>query len=450
MRNVSMLVISVFALTGTQAQWNTLCSGTSDNNGFIVDFEYFQDTLYATGLFTKICGETVGHAAKWDGSNWYSVDIPHDGHAMEEIDGVLHFATYQFANDSNFVWRYYGDFVSALGEGVFNEGGGTSYTPNLYDVIEYDGQIVASGDFNRVGDKDISGIMRWNGTEWDSLGGGLSGYLPGAPPILYPHKMLVDGPDLWVCGNFSHAGGVEVNGIAGWNGTNWYSAGPGFDQAVYGIAVYDGSMWAGGQFTTSGANEVASIARWNVSQWQSPGFGFASADPFDFTYVHTLKVIDDMLFMAGGFDQVILDDGTIIPCGSVVAWDGDSLYTFDGGVTDKDLEAIEKIPGGYLFGGGLYGQGYVAEWLPVDTSVAIHEIQQDIRVFPNPATDVLYIQASAGTQANYRITDLTGKTVLSGNWNGQPVDVRNLTSGYYMLELASDSGELLHSRLVVQ
>ncbi|HRX25084.1 MAG TPA: hypothetical protein P5512_13160, partial [Chitinophagales bacterium] len=57
MRNVSMLVISVFALTGTQAQWNTLCSGTSDNNGFIVDFEYFQDTLYATGLFTKICGE---------------------------------------------------------------------------------------------------------------------------------------------------------------------------------------------------------------------------------------------------------------------------------------------------------------------------------------------------------------------------------------------------------
>ena len=36
--------------------------------------------------------------------------------------------------------------------------------------------------------------MRWNGTEWDSLGGGLSGYLPGAPPILYPHKMLVDGP----------------------------------------------------------------------------------------------------------------------------------------------------------------------------------------------------------------------------------------------------------------
>ena len=61
-----------------------------DNNGFIVDFEYFRDTLYATGLFTKICGETVGHAAKWDGSNWYSVDIPHDGHAMEEIDGVLH------------------------------------------------------------------------------------------------------------------------------------------------------------------------------------------------------------------------------------------------------------------------------------------------------------------------------------------------------------------------
>lgn len=449
MKNVLTCSCIIFYLSNAFSQWEVQCSGVANNNGFVVDFEYFQDTLYATGLFTKLCGTNTGYAAKWDGTAWISVpELSTEGHAMEVIDDVLYFAKYQFANDSNYVVRYYGDFASVLGPGVFNEGGGSSFTPSLYDVIEHDGQVVVSGDFNKVGTKNISGIMRWTGTTWDSLGSGLTGYLPGAPPILYPHNMLSYDGSLYIVGNFSHAGGIEVNGIARWDGNNWFAMADGFDQAVYGVQEYAGQIYAGGQFTQSGSTPLNAIARWNGTEWESPGFSFSSEGTSDFTYVHSLKVMDGKLFMAGGFDQVLMEGGAIIPCGSVIAWDGDSIYTFGGGVNafNTDLEALAQTESGYIFGGGAYGQGYIATWINAEP-LAIIDNHHELHIFPNPVSDILYV-SGLNNATQYAIMDIAGRTIVSAEIYHSSIDVEGLQQGIYQLIISNNNNGIYVTRFL--
>lgn len=439
MKKRLLILISLLSTLPVCAQWTVNCSGSSDNNGFIVDLEYFEDELYATGLFTRLCGANTGYLGKLEGDDWVAAGVvPHEGHALEVIDDALYVAVYQFNSDSNYVIRYNGAVTTALGAGVFCSGGDPFATPSIYDIIDYNDQLIASGDFNRVGNKDISGIMRWTGTEWDSLGSGLSGSLPGAPPIIYAHNMHVFEDNLYVAGNFSTAGSKTVNGIARWDGSDWWELSDGFNKAAYCVGSFAGSLYAGGEFSASGSTGLNAFARWNGSSWESPGFGFSSASGSDFTFVHTLKVFDDKLFILGGFDQLIKDDGTIIPCGSVVAWDGDSIYTFDGGVGDKDLEAIEVNPDGYFFGGGLYGEGYLAAWTE-PTPVQINHPNSGFQLYPNPADDWLYLDTNEMPSANFRILDYNGKVMDSGTYSGIPLNISHLPQGLYIIELLTPS-----------
>ena len=413
MRSILMLTAIMMSEYLSHAQWTPLCSGTSGNNCFVVDFEYYQDSLYATGLFTRLCGANTGPLAVQEGDEWTGAGaIPRDGHALEVIDDVLHVATYQFASDSNYVFRYNGSITSSLGAGVFCSGLDPAATPSIYDIIEYDGQIVASGDFNRVGDKDISGIMRWTGTTWDSLGGGLSGSLPGAPPIIYAHNMHVFDGDLYVAGNFGMAGGKTVNGIARWDGTEWWEMDAGFDQAAYCVGSYAGILYAGGQFADAGGTPVKCFARWNGSSWESQGF-----------------------------DEVILDDGTIIPCGSVIAWDGDSFYTFDGGVGDKDLEAMAPYGEGYLFGGGAFGQGYIAEWTEPEPPLSIEDPATSWNLYPDPVHDLLYVHHDHFTPVAYNISNYSGQSIQSGHLQFNQVPVGNLPVGMYFISILTEDGQ---------
>lgn len=76
------------------------------------------------------------------------------------------------------------------------------------------------------------------------LGGGLSGSLNSNFPVIYPHQMTVFGDNLIVCGNFLKAGSQMVNGIARWNGQNWQALGEGFNDVVYGVGVFNGTLYA--------------------------------------------------------------------------------------------------------------------------------------------------------------------------------------------------------------
>mgnify|MGYP001176888852 CR=1 FL=1 len=60
------------------------------------------------------------------------------------------------------------------------------------------------------------GIVKWNGSQWVSLGTGLDGQV---------FAMTIIGTDLYACGNFITAGSLTVNYIAKWNGSSWSAVG---------------------------------------------------------------------------------------------------------------------------------------------------------------------------------------------------------------------------------
>lgn len=84
------------------------------------------------------------------------------------------------------------------------------------------------------------------------------------------------------------------------------------------------------------------------------------------------------------------------------------------------------------------------------TSLPGEDISAEITVYPNPATEVLFIESSF-TWKEIRISDLTGRTVsaVSGMPSGG-IDVSALTSGTYILILTDNSGKVCTKKFIRQ
>jgi trimeric autotransporter adhesin len=148
-----------------------------------------------------------------------------------------------------------------------------------YTVLQRsNGTLVFGGRFVRAGSLHVNGIVGWNGTEFSSLGTGvrsISSFDAG-----YINSILeMPNGDLVVGGYFSSAGGVTVNNIARWNGTAWSAYGGGLiDGQVRGLArMTDGSLVATGDFSQIGGMTLNRIARWNGSAWLPLGGGAGGA-----------------------------------------------------------------------------------------------------------------------------------------------------------------------------
>lgn len=424
--------------TALTAQFSPFCSGIT--NGFVVDFETFQNQIHATGFFKTVCGKNTGYIAKWDGTQWVGAAMGGiaEGHALAAIDGALYIASYEFGVDSNYVLRWNGTHLTTIGS-VYrtNPNPTLSQTASIYDIIEYQGDIVVCGEFNRVAGQPVSGIARWNTVRWDSLGSGFSGWLNPQFSILAPHQMTVFGGDLVVCGNFLNAGGKTVNGIARWDGQEWHAFGEGFNDAVYGLGVFNGVLYAGGAFTASGSTELGLIARWNGTSWENPGFKLSGTSPF----VHTIKQVGDSLYVAGGFNRVELSSGAVLSASGIIALNSaQQINTLGGGVPNREIEAILPWNGGVLIGGGgPLNSGYLGFWNPATTSVVTLNEAPFWAVYPNPAKNVLKLEGVE--QLDYTVLSLydnSGKVCLQINLNesNEEINLTGLPGGIYQLQLS--------------
>jgi len=69
-----------------------------------------------------------------------------------------------------------------------------------------------------------------------------------------------------------------------------------------------------------------------------------------------------------------------------------------------------------------------------------------LQLYPNPATSIITINASASTEGNeYAITTAGGQTVLKGVVRRQQINVQKLSTGQYYLVIKTKDGEILRS-----
>src|SRR5262249_7212681 len=148
------------------------------------DFITDGTNLYAGGLFTQIGGIAAAGVARFDGSIW-----------------------------------------SAVGSGVHGFQGSAG---GVYKMLWASNQLYVAGNFERAGNAGADGVARWDGSDWRSLGGG-----NGMAVLNNVYSLLsVTGPNLipaglYAGGYFTEAGNALVNSIGLWDGTNWNPVGGG-------------------------------------------------------------------------------------------------------------------------------------------------------------------------------------------------------------------------------
>ncbi len=128
--------------------------------------------------------------------------------------------------------------------------------------------VYVGGCFTEAGGSPANKIARWDGGSWHSLGSGVEEEYSWD----WVGAIAVSGPDIYVGGRFTQAGGSPANRIARWDGGSWHPLGSGVNHWVTALAVSGPDVYVGGRFTEAGGSPANKIARWspNIGTEPSP------------------------------------------------------------------------------------------------------------------------------------------------------------------------------------
>jgi len=313
-----------------------------------------ETSLYAGGEFINIDGnEQQARIAKWDGTQWSSLGM-----------GIADQFTYAGFYGSTRVYAI-NSFDDGTGESLIVAGSfyGTGHA-NTHNIAAWDGEdwsalegyqaikgdslvmdimvadvagetgVYACGQFGYAGDGPANHIAQWDGSGWIPLGSGLTGgnLDEHDEPKTIGYAMATydagSGPELYVGGYFTEAGGLTANSIARWNGAAWQPAGDGLggtsEPTARAMAVFeDGAgtaLYVGGLFQTAGGIDASHVARWDGSNWSTVGDVIRPLDSSQ-PGVRTMAIFDDgggqALCVGGDFEWT---DGSATRY--LAKWDG--------------------------------------------------------------------------------------------------------------------------------
>lgn len=171
------------------------------------------------------------------------------------------------------------------------------------------GELVIGGSFTAIGQQSAPGIALFDGTNWSSPGGGVTGpFFAGARAV----RALPNG-DLVVGGTFAFAGPITAIGLARWDGNQWHPLG-GFSGIVQAIDRRpNGNLVVVGSFTVPGSSSV-NIGEWDGSSWTTLGSGLGT----------NIDIADDVHILANG-DLIATGPFTVaggVPVNNTALWRG--------------------------------------------------------------------------------------------------------------------------------
>ena len=164
--------------------------------------------------------------------------------------------------------------------------------------------LFVGGQFSTAGGKNINSIATWDGSEWNAFGNNevFSSHGPVSAIVNFNGSIIVGG-------DFDSIGMTRVNNIARWNGSSWEPMGDGFDRNVSDLKVYKNELYATGSFGNSGSDLVDCCAKWNGIKWvrisQLIGYGYS------------FSIYQGKLIIAGSFYHP-----GIFSILNIIGWDG--------------------------------------------------------------------------------------------------------------------------------
>jgi Leucine-rich repeat (LRR) protein len=273
-------------------------------------------------------------------------------------------------------------------------------------VSDANGNIYAGGDFTTAGGITVNHVAKWNGTNWSALGTGL-GSGGGCSALTFDTQ-----GNLYAGGTFTFAtsGGITVNNIAKWNGVSWSALGTGLNGDCYALSIKNGILYAGGNFDIAGGVSASYVAQWNGSNWATVGSGLNE---------RCFALANDNsgnLYAGGYFTNA---GGTV--ANQIAKWNGTSWATLGTGLSGVGSNLIGcyglawsnntlYAGGNFTFAGG-NSANRVASWNGSTWSNMGSGFNNPTNVFAFDANNNVYAGGSFATSG--------GSTVKSiGKWNG--------------------------------
>jgi hypothetical protein len=340
--------------------------------------------VYAAGNFWNVGSEQANYIARWDGNQWHPLGgsvnalvnalvISPDGtvyaggrftEAVQQGGAVVPVA---------YVAKWDGEQWSALGQGV--DGRVTALS-----VDETTGHLYAGGDANGGFDHAINTdgtlvyspkIVRWDGLEWHPLGLGLlAGFGHGVGSIaVHPANgnVVIAGT-----GNFNRVYNadstqVTINGVAGWDGTEWSNIGSRWPAVV----AFDsgGLLYAGGNMKEIDGLTVNGIAAWDGNEWSALGNGFQDGN------VTSIQPAGNSVYIGGSFTMAENGDGSVVGTSLIARWDtgvqrwaslGAGAYRRNVAYVDAiavDAENLNVYAAGRFTEAGAMPARYISRWI---------------------------------------------------------------------------------------
>ncbi len=412
------------------------------------------NSLYAVGDFVQMGGKMVYGVAIWDGTTWDSL-----GSGIREFewfDGIQHV-----------------DYVT-----------------------KYKNEIYISGAFYKCGRKTIWGIARWNGTEWNDVGGSMKGYYPSGG------QMEVYNNELYLIGRFDTIGNIPSKGIAKWDGNNWTDLSQNFYQGCYNDGLFslihfNNELYVGGNINCPFLGERLSKRVGN--QWIQTGPYIAG----DAT-INKLRIFQNKLYVGGYF---FAQDGNVD--NSFMYYDGNNFFPTSGGILPSNvsdmidyknelfvcgqidqagfqpMDMIAKWTGTQWLNTGLYLQdnsnqfnlgqpncfttfnnklvigGYfkaingvsASGIASVDfgtTSVFESKANQSFKLYPNPTNSTFSIELSDFSNSkSISVYNAVGQLMLQQKTTEKTFDVSSYAKGMYVVEIQTDKG-ISRQKLIIE
>lgn len=383
-------------LSYSNGTWNQTVAA----RGWVYSAERWGDTLLLAGNLWQVDGVAVNKVGAYYDEAWHPFGTVGgdfgDGHIrkLKVLNGTLYaIGAFEYADGllcNGIAKRENGRWVNV---GTFATDNGT---PIFTDIISYLGDIYACGAVSLAPGGE-NGIIRFDGTSWTSPGGGiLGGNAGGLCMAVYQNELILGGTIHRSAGNAGHM-------IMRWNGEEWRGLGGHLrdqnndtigEARCYAILPYEDKLLVAGGFWYAGGVPASRFAIWDGNNWCGTGDEWEG-------YGESLTIFDDTLFMASGYEV----NG--LPVNRVAKWVGGPVE----GVNCSTVSVLEHAE---------------------SSAIAVTALGNGRFILRN----------MCGTLVQYRVVDLSGRTILTGSSNrtDEELDLGPFSAGVYTVVMSCTEG----------
>jgi len=273
---------------------------------------------------------------------------------------------------------------------------------NVSAMAEYHNELFVGGQFTKAGNINVSNIAKWDGVKWSPVGSGFNAAVT---------SMCVYSGELYLGGTFTMAGSDSLSHIARWDGKTLQAVGKGINGRILAMAVFKNELYVAGQFSNAGPIATSNIAKWDGKAWSVVGSAIAKWDNNAWNVagsgidgrVYSLCVFNDNLYAGGSFTFA-----GVTSANTIAKWDGSNWSALGKGLS------VTTTSDAYVRAMAVYNNElYMAGFFNVAGDIAVNNITKwDGNNFQALGTGIEYL--STGESSGRALISFSGDLYIGG------------------------------------